>query len=56
MRYRTFLFIFILVLFLESCSSNKEEVSLIKENQILIGVLDPYNNNEKLKNLAKKKN
>ena len=27
----------------------------IKENQILIGVLNPYDNKEKLENLAKKK-
>ena len=30
--------------------------SLIKENQILVGILDPYNNNERIQNLAKKKN
>ena len=29
--------------------------SLIKENQILVGILDPYNNNERIQNLAKKK-
>ncbi len=34
---------------------SEEKSSLIKENQILIGILDPYNNNDKLKNLAKKK-
>ena len=28
----------------------------IKENQILIGVLNPYENKEQLENLAKKKN
>ena len=28
----------------------------LKENQTLIGVLNPYDNNEKLQNLAKKKN
>ncbi|MDA9731379.1 Re/Si-specific NAD(P)(+) transhydrogenase subunit alpha [Candidatus Pelagibacter sp.] len=32
-----------------------EKSSLIKENQILIGALNPYLNNEKLKNLVKKK-
>ena len=34
-------------------SDNKS--SLMKENQILIGVLNPYENKEKLENLAKKK-
>ena len=32
-----------------------DKVSKIKENQILIGVLDPYKNREKLENLATKK-
>ena len=32
-----------------------DKISLIKENQTLIGVLNPYENNEKLKNLANKK-
>ena len=32
-----------------------EKISIIKENQILIGILNPYNNKEKLENLAKKK-
>ena len=32
-----------------------DKSSLIKENQILIGVLDPYNNKDKLESLAKKK-
>ena len=32
-----------------------EKSSNIKENQILIGVLNPYNNKEKLENLARKK-
>ena len=32
-----------------------DKSSNIKENQILIGVLNPYNNKEKLENLAKKK-
>ena len=32
-----------------------DKTSIIKENQILIGVLNPYNNKEKLENLAKKK-
>ena len=32
-----------------------EKSSLIKENQILVGVLNPYINKEKLENLAKKK-
>tara|TARA_B100001093_G_scaffold471362_1_gene493566 strand:- start:283 stop:1371 length:1089 start_codon:yes stop_codon:yes gene_type:complete len=31
-----------------------DKTSLIKENQTLIGVLNPYNNNDKLKNLAKR--
>ena len=31
-------------------------ISNIKENNTLIGVLNPYNNKEKLENLAKKKN
>ena len=33
----------------------EEKSSLLKEKQILIGVLDPYNNKEKLEKLAKKK-
>ena len=32
-----------------------DKSSNINENQILIGILNPYNNKEKLKNLAKKK-
>ena len=32
-----------------------EKSSLIKENQIIVGVLNPYTNKEKLENLAKKK-
>ena len=32
-----------------------DKISRIKENQTLIGVLNPYNNREKLENLAKKK-
>ena len=32
-----------------------EKISKIKENQILIGVLNPYKNKEQLENLAKKK-
>ena len=32
-----------------------EKSSLLKENQIIIGVLNPYNNKEKLESLAKKK-
>jgi NAD(P) transhydrogenase subunit alpha len=32
-----------------------EKISLIKENQILIGVLNPYKNKEKIENLAKRK-
>jgi NAD(P) transhydrogenase subunit alpha len=32
-----------------------DKLSLIKENQTFIGVLDPYNNKEKLQNLAKRK-
>ena len=32
-----------------------DKSSLIKENQILVGVLNPYTNKEKLENLAKKK-
>ena len=34
---------------------SEEKSSLLKENQILIGVLDPYNNKEKLEKLDKKK-
>ena len=34
---------------------SNEKTSNIKENQTVIGVLDPYNNKEKLENLAKKK-
>ena len=32
-----------------------DKISNFKENQTLIGVLNPYNNKEKLENLAKKK-
>ncbi len=32
-----------------------DKISIIKENQILIGVLDPYNNKDKLESLTKKK-
>ena len=32
-----------------------DKTSLIQENQILIGVFNPYNNKEKLENLSKKK-
>ncbi len=32
-----------------------DKISIIKENQSLIGILNPYNNKEKLENLAKKK-
>ena len=31
-----------------------EKLSIIKENQILIGIFDPYNNKNKLENLVKK--
>lgn len=31
-----------------------DKISLIKENQTLIGVFDPYNNKDKIKNLSKK--
>jgi len=31
-----------------------DKTSLIKENQVLIGVFDPYNNKDKIKNLSKK--
>ncbi len=31
-----------------------DKTSLIKENQILIGLFDPYNNKDKIKNLSKK--
>ena len=34
----------------------EDKISMIKENQILIGSLNPFNNQEKLENLAKKKN
>ena len=30
-----------------------DKISLMKKNQILVGVLDPYNNKEKIKNLVK---
>ena len=33
-----------------------EKISKVKENQYLIGILNPYNNKEKLLSLAKKKN
>tara|TARA_B100000780_G_scaffold68233_1_gene45130 strand:+ start:179 stop:1267 length:1089 start_codon:yes stop_codon:yes gene_type:complete len=32
-----------------------DKISLIKENQTLIGILNPYNNKEKIESLAKKK-
>ena len=32
-----------------------DKISIIKESQILIGVLDPYNNKDRLESLAKKK-
>ena len=32
-----------------------EKISLIKENQTLIGILNPYNNKEKIENLVKNK-
>ena len=32
-----------------------EKISSLKENQTLVGVLDPYNNEEKIKGLVKKK-
>ena len=35
---------------------SEDKTSIIKENQTIIGVLNPYNNKEKLENLAKKKN
>ena len=35
---------------------SEDKISLVKENQILIGVLNPYENKDKLQNLAKKKN
>ena len=34
---------------------SEDKSLLLKENQILIGVLNPYNNKEKLQNLAKRK-
>ena len=33
-----------------------EKASILRENQTLIGVLNPYNNKEKLEKLVKKKN
>ena len=33
----------------------EDKINQIKENQTLVGVLDPYNNKEKLENLAKNK-
>ena len=33
-----------------------DKTSIIKENQTFIGALNPYNNKEKLENLAKKIN
>jgi len=32
-----------------------DKISLIKENQILIGIFNPYKNKDKIKNLSKKK-
>jgi len=34
---------------------SEDKTSVIRENQTIIGVLNPYNNKEKLENLAKKK-
>ena len=34
----------------------EDKLSYLKENQNLIGILNPYNNKEKLDNLIKKKN
>jgi len=34
---------------------SEDKISYIKENQTIIGVLNPYNNKEKLENLVKKK-
>ncbi len=34
---------------------SEDKIEIIKENQILIGVLNPYNNNKLLQNLVKKK-
>jgi H+-translocating NAD(P) transhydrogenase subunit alpha len=34
---------------------NEEKVSMIKENQTLVGVLNPYNNKDKINKLVKKK-
>ena len=34
---------------------SEDKISSIKESQTLIGILNPYNNKEKLENLAKKK-
>ena len=33
---------------------NQDKCSLLKENQTIIGILDPYNNKQDLENLAKK--
>ena len=35
---------------------SEDKCNLIKENQILVGVLNPYNNKEKIQKLSKKKN
>ena len=35
---------------------SEDKTSILRESQIIIGVLDPYNNKEKLEGLAKKKN
>ena len=35
---------------------SNDKISNIKENQTLIGILNPYKNKEQLENLAKKKN
>ena len=51
MSYRNFFFIFALVFFLESCSSNKEEVSLIKETNQQAELISTYS--EAMKNLKK---
>ena len=34
---------------------SEDQTSLIRENQVLIGVLNPYDNKDKLETLAKKK-
>ena len=43
-------------LFIQLGLMAKEKQSLLKESQIIVGILNPYNNKERLEILTKKKN